>query len=78
MPAKSKAQQKFMAMVVAAKEGAKGMSAKVKEVAKGIKLESARDFAKTSLKGLPGTVGTAALGAMAKRIKKPKVISAIK
>jgi hypothetical protein len=68
MPAKSKAQQKFMGMVYAAKKGEKPASARVAEVARGISTSSARDFASTSTKGLPEkkTVMTA----IKKRVKK--------
>jgi hypothetical protein len=57
MPAKSKAQQKFMGMVTAVKEGKlKNPSAKVKKAAKGMSKKSVRDFAKTKTKGLPEKV----------------------
>lgn len=68
-PSISKSQQRFMGMVVAAKEGAKGMSAKVKEAAKGMSLSSARDFASTKLKGLPAH---SVMSAMKKKLSKPK------
>ena len=82
MPAKSKAMQRFMGMVVSAKEGAKGMSGKVKEAAKGMSLKSARDFASTKLKGLPEKIGqvgkavgkSAVMGAVVRRIKNKKVV----
>lgn len=51
--AKSKAQQKFMGMVYAAKKGEKPASKEVKKVAKGISKKDAKDFAKTKHKGLP-------------------------
>lgn len=57
MPAKSKAQQKFMGMVLAAKEGSKPASPAVAKAAKGMSAESARDFAATKTKKLPAHVG---------------------
>ena len=53
MPAKSKAQQKFMGMVHAAQQGDKAASKKVAKVAKAIKKKDAEDFASTKHKGLP-------------------------
>ena len=55
--AKSKAQQKFMGMVYAAKKGEPAASADIAKVAKGMSKKSAKDFAKTKHKGLPGHVG---------------------
>jgi len=49
----SKAQQRFMGMVHAAKKGEKAASPEVAKVAKGISAKAARDFAKTKHKGLP-------------------------
>jgi hypothetical protein len=51
--AKSKAQQKFMGMVYAAKKGEKPTSKEVAKVAKGMSKSDAEDFAKTKHKGLP-------------------------
>lgn len=57
MPAKSKSQQKFMGMVVAAKKGKlKNPSAKVKEAASTMTLKQADDFARTKTKKLPKKV----------------------
>lgn len=51
--AKSKAQQRFMGMVLAKKRGAKGMSPEVEQAAAGMSEREARKFAKTKHKGLP-------------------------
>jgi hypothetical protein len=51
--AKSKAQQKFMGMVYAAKKGQKPASKEVAKVARGMSKSDAEDFAKTKHKGLP-------------------------
>jgi len=51
--AKSKAQQKFMGMVYAAKKGEKPASKEVAKVAKGMSKKSAKDFAATKHKGKP-------------------------
>ena len=51
--AKSKAQQKFMGMVYAAKKGEKPASKAVAKVARGMSKSAAEDFAKTKHKGLP-------------------------
>ena len=59
MPAKSKAQQRFMGMVHAYKKGElKGseVSKDVKDAAKGMKKKTAKDYAKTKHKGLPNKV----------------------
>ena len=56
MPAKSKAQQKFMGMVHAAQKGDKAASAKVAKVAKRMKKKDAEDYASTKHKGLPKKV----------------------
>lgn len=53
MPAKSKAQQKFMGMVHAAQTGDKAASPEVAAAAKSMSKKSAKDFASTSQKGLP-------------------------
>ena len=53
MPAKSKAQQKFMGMVHAAQKGDKAASAKVAKVAKRMKKKDAEDYASTKHKGKP-------------------------
>ena len=53
MPAKSKAQQRFMGMVHAEQKGEDTGSSKAKEVAKDIGKEDAKDFAETKHKGLP-------------------------
>ena len=49
----SKAQQKFMGMVHAAKKGEKPASKEVAKAAKGMSGKAAKDFAKTKHKGLP-------------------------
>lgn len=51
--AKSKAQQKFMGMVYAAKKGETAASPAVAKAAKGMSKSDAKDFAKTKHKGLP-------------------------
>jgi len=56
MPAKSKAQQKFMGMVHAAKKGEKPASKEVAKAAKGMTKKAAKDFAGTKHKGLPEKV----------------------
>ena len=56
MPAKSKAQQKFMGMVRAAQTGDKPASAKVAKVAKSMKKSDVKDFASTKHKGKPEKV----------------------
>lgn len=56
MPAKSKAQQRFMGMVHAAQKGAKPASPEVAKAAKGMTKKAAKDFASTSTKGLPEKV----------------------
>ena len=59
MPAKSKAQQKFMGMVHALQKGEikpSDVSDKVKKVAKDMKKKDAEDFASTKHKGLPKKV----------------------
>ena len=59
MPAKSKAQQRFMGMVHAFNKGElKGseVSKDVKDAAKSMKKKDTKDFAKTKHKGLPNKV----------------------
>ena len=56
MPAKSKAQQRFMGMVHAAKKGEKPASPEVAKAAKGMTKKSTRKFAATKHKGLPEKV----------------------
>lgn len=56
MPAKSKAQQRFMGMVHSAQKGGKAASPEVAKVAKNMKKKDAKDFASTAHKGLPGHV----------------------
>jgi hypothetical protein len=56
MPAKSKAQQKFMGMVHAAKSGDKPASKAVADTAKSITKKDAKDYASTKHKGLPKKV----------------------
>jgi hypothetical protein len=51
--AKSKAQQKFMGMVYAAKKGEKPASPEVAKAAKGMSKKSAKDYAQTKHKGKP-------------------------
>ncbi len=54
MPAKSKAQQKFMGMVLAAKRGQlKNPSSAVKKAAGSMSAKSAEDFASTKRSKLP-------------------------
>lgn len=53
MPAQSKAQQKFMGMVLARKRGKKVGSKKVAEAAASMKTEDVKEFASTRRKGLP-------------------------
>ena len=53
MPAKSKAQQKFMGMVHAAQTGDKAASPGVAAAAKSMSKQSAKDFAGTKHAGLP-------------------------
>ena len=54
MPAVSKSQQRLFGMVHAYKNGKlKNAPAKIKEVARHISDDDARDFAKTKRKGLP-------------------------
>ena len=53
MPAKSKAQQKFMGMVHAAQEGEKAASPEVAAAAASMTKKSAKEFASTSHAGLP-------------------------
>jgi hypothetical protein len=55
--AKSKAQQRFMGMVYAAKKGEKPASSEVAKVAKGMSKKSAKDYAATKHKGKPEHVG---------------------
>jgi hypothetical protein len=55
----SRAQQKFMGMVHAAKKGEKPASPEVAKVAKGMTKKAARDFAATKHKGLPKHVNEA-------------------
>lgn len=55
----SKAQQKFMGMVYAAKKGDKPASKEVAKAAKGMSKKDAKDFAKTKHKGLPDRVDEA-------------------
>ena len=51
--AKSKAQQKFMGMVYAAKKGKKPASPEVAKAAAGMSKKSAKDYAATKHKGKP-------------------------
>ncbi len=67
MPAKSKAQQRFMAMVLEAKRGGKPASKSVAEAAKSMSTKSAHDFASTKRKGLPAHT---VMAARKKRVKK--------
>lgn len=60
--AKSKAQQKFMGMVYAAKKGEKAPSAAVAKAAKGMSKKAAHDFAKTKHKNLPQHVNEVDMG----------------
>lgn len=54
--AKSRAQQRFMAMVYATKKGKKPMSPEVAAAAKGMTKKEAKKYAKTKHKGLPEKV----------------------
>jgi hypothetical protein len=56
----SKAQQKFMGMVYAAKKGEKPASPEVAKVAKGMTKKAAHDYAATKHKGKPDHVGESA------------------
>lgn len=59
MPAKSKAQQKFMGLVYALKKGdvkPSDVSQDVRDVAKSMKSKDVRDFALTKQRGLPNKV----------------------
>lgn len=62
MPAKSKAQQRFMGMVAEAKEGKKPASKAVAKAAKGMSKESAEEFAGTKTADLPTRVGVKKTG----------------
>lgn len=53
MPAKSEAQQRFMAMALAAKRGKGKFGKRVMEASKSMSEKQLRDFAKTKHKGLP-------------------------
>jgi hypothetical protein len=55
--AKSKAQQKFMGMVHAAKQGETPASPEVAKAAKGMSKKAAKDYASTKHKGKPEHVG---------------------
>lgn len=57
MPAKSKAQQRFMGMVLNVKEGGKAPSPAVAKAAKSMSKSSAEDFAATKTSKLPNKVG---------------------
>ena len=57
MPAKSKAQQRFMGMVHQCKKTGDCASGSVKKAADSIKAKDAKKFAKTKHKGLPEKVG---------------------
>lgn len=59
---KSKAQQKFMGMVYAAKKGEKPASPAVAKAAKGMSKTAAKDFAKTKHQGLPQHVNEVDMG----------------
>ena len=75
----SKAQQKFMGMVHAAKKGEKPASKEVAKAAKGMSGKAAKDFARPKHKGLPNKkvdeVAAAALGAMAAQAAAKKLKS---
>lgn len=60
--AKSKAQQKFMGMVYAAKKGEKPASKEVAKAAKGMSKKAAHDYAATKRKGLPQKVEKESVG----------------
>jgi hypothetical protein len=66
MPAKSKAQQRFMGMVYAAKKGGNPASKEVGKAAKGMSMKSAKKFASTKTKGMKEHV----LDSMKKKLKK--------
>ncbi len=56
MPSKSKSQQRFFGMVLAAKRGKKPASKKVAKAAKGMTAKQAKDFAATKRSKLPNRV----------------------
>lgn len=66
MPAKSKAQQRFMGMVHAVQKGTMtAPSKKIEEAARSMSKEDATDFAKTKRKGLPEKVSSAQITKLA-------------
>ena len=56
MPAKSKSQQRFMAMVRSAQKGKNPMSKAVAKAAKSMKKSDVKDYASTKHKGKPEKV----------------------
>jgi len=75
MPAKSKAQQRFMAMVLEAKRGGKPASSAVAKATGSMTEKQARDFAATKRKGLPAHKATYAKehrGAIMKKLAERK------
>ena len=56
MPAKSKSQQRFMAMVRSAQKGEKPMSKSIAKAAKSMKKSDVKDYASTKHKGVPKKV----------------------
>jgi hypothetical protein len=75
--AKSKAQQKFMGMVHAAKKGEKPASADVANAAKGMSKKAAKDFAATKHKGLPQHVGEAIHAAFQAGYSKEEILESL-
>ena len=70
----SKAQQKFMGMVHAAKKGEKAASPEVAKAAKGMSKKAAKDFASTKHKGLPQHVKEAIIAAFEAGMTKDQII----
>ncbi len=70
----SKAQQKFMGMVHAAKKGEKAASPAVEKAAKGMSKKAAKDFASTKHKGLPQHVKEAIIAAFEAGMTKDQII----
>lgn len=71
MPAKSKAQQRFMGMVRAQQKGQlKNPSQKIKQVAKSMKKKDVKDFASTKHDNLPQKITKQQLKEIIKQILK--------
>lgn len=69
----SRAQQRFMGMVYAAKKGEMPASAKVAKAAAGISKKEAKKFAKTKHKGLPEKVEEQQIDPKAQQIQKKQI-----